>query len=86
MASNKPGTCCYQGVKHEGEAVGKIEQGDSFEYYVSEAKDKSTEKGVLMWVDVARQRSLIDSFSLTDVIGHKFINAQLIADQFAANG
>lgn len=23
---------------------------------------------------------------LTDVIGHKFINAQLIADQFAANG
>jgi hypothetical protein len=24
--------------------------------------------------------------SLTDVIGHKFINVQLIADQLAANG
>lgn len=24
--------------------------------------------------------------SITDVIGHKFVNAQLIADQFAANG
>lgn len=24
--------------------------------------------------------------SITDVIGHRFINAQLIADQFAANG
>src|SRR6201999_1177944 len=33
--------------------------------------DKSTKKAILL---------------LTDVIGHRFINAQLIADQFAANG
>jgi dienelactone hydrolase len=26
------------------------------------------------------------SMDLTDVIGHRFINAQLIADQLAANG
>lgn len=28
----------------------------------------------------------IANYRLTDVIGHKFNNAQLIADQFAANG
>lgn len=50
MSSNKPGTCCYQGVKHEGDPVGTFEQGDAFEYYISEAKDKSTDKGILMLV------------------------------------
>jgi dienelactone hydrolase len=39
--------------------------------YFSYPSDKSTEHGVVI---------------ITDVIGHKFINAQLIADQFAANG
>jgi dienelactone hydrolase len=41
------------------------------ETYIAYPKDKSTANAVLI---------------LTDVIGHKFINAQLIADQFAANG
>lgn len=41
------------------------------ETYVAYPEDKSTEKAILI---------------LSDVLGHKFINAQLIADQFAANG
>jgi dienelactone hydrolase len=41
------------------------------ETYFAYPSDKSTEKAILL---------------ITDVIGHNFINAQLIADQFAANG
>jgi len=39
--------------------------------YFSYPANKSTDKAILL---------------LTDVIGHKFVNAQLIADQFAAHG
>ncbi|PWY67092.1 dienelactone hydrolase family protein [Aspergillus sclerotioniger CBS 115572] len=39
--------------------------------YVSYPPDRSTENSILF---------------LTDAMGHRFINAQLIADQFAANG
>lgn len=41
------------------------------ETYFAYPKDKQTDKAILI---------------LTDVIGHVFTNAQLIADQFAANG
>lgn len=41
------------------------------ETYFSYPKDRSTKRAILL---------------LTDVIGHRFVNAQLIADQFAANG
>lgn len=51
MSSNKPGACCYQGVKHEGDPAGRFEQVDDFEVYISEAADKSTDKGVLLYVD-----------------------------------
>ncbi|KAH8688707.1 dienelactone hydrolase family protein [Talaromyces proteolyticus] len=71
MASNPPGSCCYQGVKHEGEPVGSLSTLNNFEIYTSYPANKSTEHAVLI---------------LTDVIGHRFLNAQLIADQFAANG
>ncbi|KAB8346215.1 hypothetical protein FH972_023260 [Carpinus fangiana] len=71
MASNPPGRCCTVGVKHEGEAVGEITQVANNPAYVSYPKDKSTANAVLI---------------LPDVIGHEFINVQLIADQFAANG
>merc|ERR1712000_451033 len=71
MASNPPGKCCYQGVKHEGNATGEISTLGDFEIYTKYPENKSTEKGILI---------------ITDVIGHRFINAQLIADQFAANG
>ncbi|OQD79555.1 hypothetical protein PENANT_c048G03635 [Penicillium antarcticum] len=41
------------------------------EAYISRPANQSTERAILL---------------LTDVIGHRFINAQLIADQLAANG
>jgi len=43
----------------------------NIETYLAFPPDKSTDKAILI---------------LTDVIGHKYINVQLIADQFAANG
>ena len=71
MASNPPGPCCYHGVKHEGEPTGSFTQIGDVETYIAQPKDKSTDYGILV---------------ITDVIGHRFPNAQLIADQFAANG
>ncbi|KAI9685846.1 MAG: hypothetical protein M1822_004124 [Bathelium mastoideum] len=71
MASNAPAQCCTIGVKHEGEAQGELKTIGNVSTYFSYPKDKSTANAILL---------------LTDVIGHKFINAQLIADQFAANG
>ncbi|KAL1627306.1 hypothetical protein SLS56_006441 [Neofusicoccum ribis] len=71
MASNPPGKCCTIGVKHEGTAVGKIEKVAGYDTYLSYPASKSTENAVLI---------------VTDIFGHDFINVQLIADQFAANG
>jgi len=70
MASHPPGKCCYTGVIHEGTARGTMKRLGDFEYYLAEPASPS-KKGILI---------------LTDVIGHGFINVQLIADQFAANG
>jgi len=71
MTSHQPAACCTVGVKHEGEAVGELGKISDFEVYYSYPKDRSTQNAILI---------------LTDVIGHSFINVQLIADQFAANG
>ncbi|KAF4174502.1 hypothetical protein CNMCM8694_008834 [Aspergillus lentulus] len=71
MASNMPARCCTVGVKHSGEATGEYQDINGVETYFSYPEDRSTKHGVLI---------------LTDVIGHRFINSQLIADQFAANG
>lgn len=71
MASNPPAACCTVGVKHEGEAKGQFQQIGDVEAYISHPADRSTKRAILL---------------LTDVIGHRFINAQLIADQLAANG
>ncbi|TVY56797.1 Hydrolase tropI [Lachnellula cervina] len=71
MTSFSPETCCYKGIKHEGTAKGKLSQLSGFEVYTAFPESQSTEKGILI---------------LTDIIGHKFINTQLIADQFAENG
>ena len=56
-------SCCYKGVKHEGEAKGELKMLGDIEVYYSYPENKSTEYGILL---------------ITDVIGHKFINAQLI--------
>ncbi|KAH2276596.1 hypothetical protein KXW02_008514 [Aspergillus fumigatus] len=66
-----PARCCTVGVKHSGEATGEYQDINGVETYFSYPEDRSTTHGVLI---------------LTDVIGHRFINSQLIADQFAANG
>ncbi|EXJ91378.1 esterase/lipase [Capronia coronata CBS 617.96] len=71
MASNPPQACCYKGVKHEGSPTGELSTIGDFEVYTKYPENKSTDLGILI---------------ITDVIGHKFTNAQLIADQFAANG
>ncbi|KAI9791159.1 MAG: hypothetical protein M1835_000525 [Candelina submexicana] len=71
MAENVPRDCCVTGVKHEGTAQGQMKKIGETETYLSYPKDGNTQRAVLL---------------LTDVIGHRFINAQLIADQLAANG
>ncbi|TKA80717.1 hypothetical protein B0A49_01120 [Cryomyces minteri] len=71
MASNQPAKCCTVGVKHEGESKGEIKNIGDTPTYFSYPDNKSTQNAILI---------------LTDVIGYEFINAQLIADQFAANG
>nr|POE75776.1 hydrolase tropi [Quercus suber] len=71
MASNPPARCCTIGVKHEGEAKGQIQTISGISTYVTYPENKNTELAILV---------------LPDVIGHKFINAQLLADNFAANG
>ncbi|CAK3998469.1 dienelactone hydrolase family [Lecanosticta acicola] len=71
MASNPPGKCCTIGVKHEGDAKGQMKNIGNISTYFSYPEHKDTSTAILI---------------LTDVIGHEFINAKLIADQFAANG
>ncbi|KAJ5102885.1 hypothetical protein N7532_003414 [Penicillium argentinense] len=72
MASNLPAACCTVGVKHEGEAKGQLQQiGDGTRGILVSPRRSLDKKAILL---------------LTDVIGHRFINAQLIADQLAANG
>ncbi|KAI9836852.1 MAG: hypothetical protein M1819_001017 [Sarea resinae] len=71
MASNPPGKCCTVGVKHEGKATGEMKMVGDVETYFAYPASKDPTNAILI---------------LTDVIGHAFLNAQLIADQFAANG
>ncbi|KAF2808092.1 alpha/beta-hydrolase [Mytilinidion resinicola] len=71
MTSHQPAACCTVGVKHEGAAVGELGKFGDVEAYFSYPKDRSTQNAILI---------------ITDVLGHKFLNVQLIADQFAANG
>ncbi|KAL7928190.1 esterase/lipase [Trichoderma chlorosporum] len=71
MASNPPGRCCVTGASYEGSPCGEIKLFNDVEVYITYPEDKSTERAILF---------------LTDVMGHRFINAQLIADRFAENG
>ncbi|KAJ5525415.1 hypothetical protein N7494_012065 [Penicillium frequentans] len=71
MAPNQLSHCCITGTLHEGEAKGELKDIQNVSTYIAYPPDKSTKKAVLI---------------ITDVIGHKFINAQLIADEFAAKG
>ncbi|TRX96778.1 hypothetical protein FHL15_002084 [Xylaria flabelliformis] len=71
MTSLPPARCCTLGNLHKGTPKGEIATIGRVSTYVSYPSDKSTKNAILI---------------LSDVIGHKFVNAQLIADQFAAHG
>ncbi|PYH89955.1 alpha/beta-hydrolase [Aspergillus ellipticus CBS 707.79] len=71
MASNPPAQCCAIGFIHEGEAKGEIKQIANVSTYVAYPPDRSTKHAILF---------------LADAMGHRFINAQLLADQFATQG
>ncbi|CAI6335519.1 unnamed protein product [Periconia digitata] len=71
MASNPMGRCCTVGVKHEGTTQGEYKDVGGIPSYVTYPEDKSTQNAIVIF---------------TDVMGYKFTNAQLIADQYAANG
>ncbi|QDS77215.1 hypothetical protein FKW77_002810 [Venturia effusa] len=73
MASYPPRKCCTIGVKHEGSASGTLKDIAGTSTYVA-LPPSSTEtptRAILL---------------LTDVFGHRFLNNQLITDQYAANG
>ncbi|KAJ5594994.1 uncharacterized protein N7459_001202 [Penicillium hispanicum] len=71
MTSGNLSRCCMVGSLHDGEAKGEIKDIGNISTYFAYPENKSTENAILI---------------LTDVIGHRLINAQLIADQFAAKG
>jgi len=73
MASHAPSQCCTVGVKHEGKSTGELKTVAGTETYVATPSPSSAHKDTAILL-------------LTDVIGHRFVNVQLIADQFAANG
>jgi hypothetical protein len=80
MASNPPGRCCTIGVKHEGEAKGEIKAIDSSWYHQQpgRVKSKFTYSTVSTYFAYPEDKSTENAILiLTDVIGHKFINAQL---------
>ncbi|KAH7084099.1 esterase/lipase [Paraphoma chrysanthemicola] len=71
MTSNPPAACCTKGFKHEGEARGRMDHVGDVEAYVVEPLTSSNGYGIIY---------------LTDVIGHKLVNAHLLADEYADNG
>ncbi|KAJ5597357.1 hypothetical protein N7537_007441 [Penicillium hordei] len=70
MASNPPGACCASGFKHEGAPTGELKKIDGLNTYIAHPKDKNPEKAIIF---------------LADIFGI-YINAQLLADEFANNG
>ncbi|MCJ1233203.1 hypothetical protein MMC14_001158 [Varicellaria rhodocarpa] len=76
MASNEPSQCCTIGVKHEGQPQGKMITIGKTEAYIATPSSSSSS---------STPNPTVAILILTDVIGHAFPNAQLIADQFAAN-
>ncbi|KAJ3568987.1 hypothetical protein NP233_g5345 [Leucocoprinus birnbaumii] len=63
---------CISGVRHEGVTEGKETQINGVDVYIATPT-----------VDYPKDKALL---FLPDVFGHKLINAQLLADDFARNG
>jgi len=71
MASNAPGECCRSGFIHDGTPTGEIKNFAGYETYIVYPENKSTDKVL---------------YFITDILGHKFPNSQLVADSFAKEG
>jgi len=71
MTSKNLSHCCTTGSIHEGKTKGEIKNIGNISTYFAYPPNKSTTDALII---------------LTDIIGHKLINVQLLADQFAANG
>ncbi|KAH9204851.1 esterase/lipase [Leptodontidium sp. 2 PMI_412] len=72
MTSNALGSCCYKGVKYEGQLRGRIEAlGDTEAYVTNPTAEAANGYGILY---------------LTHIVGYKFTNAQLLADRYTENG
>ena len=63
--------CCLSGKLHEGKPVGREDEIASFSTYISEPKDGSKAKTVVI---------------ITDVFGWKISNVRLLADEYAKAG
>jgi hypothetical protein len=75
-SSSKPiagphGDCCFTGVKHTGEPVGRTAEFGGLSTYISEPKSGEA-KGIILF--------------FADVFGPFYINNQLLQDYFAENG
>ncbi|BCS27114.1 dienelactone hydrolase family protein [Aspergillus puulaauensis] len=71
MASNAPGACCASGFRHEGTPVGETKNINGTETYIVYPKgNQSPEKAIVI---------------LSDIFGI-YVNAQLLADEYADNG
>ncbi|GAM86528.1 hypothetical protein ANO11243_045420 [Dothideomycetidae sp. 11243] len=73
MASHPPSHCCTAGVVHEGTPKGELTSIKNIPTYISRPASSSAKSSKALLL-------------LPDVIGHSFVNTQLIADQLAANG
>lgn len=87
MTANPPAHCCTVGFLHEGQANGEIQEIASSEFVMRYMMTATNRLVVSSYVSYPPDRSTNNAILfLTDAMGHRFINAQLIADQFAANG
>ncbi|KAJ6150570.1 hypothetical protein N7471_001769 [Penicillium samsonianum] len=71
MASNPPAACCATGFRHEGNPLGELKNVEGVNTYISRPKSTETPSNVVIIV--------------SDIFGI-YINSQLLADEFAANG
>jgi hypothetical protein len=50
MASYPPRTCCFQGVKHEGDPTGEFITIDDFEAYMKIPDGEPAKNGIILYV------------------------------------
>lgn len=71
MASLPPSKCCATATLHSGSAIGKFHDSHLANLAAYETGDSSSKKIIVI---------------ATDIFGHKFLNTNLVADEFGRNG